>query len=130
MTNSIGVFAAKERDQSEMESTVETKEQRQVRREQACVNLERPNAERREDRLRGHGWETRASESGEQREARLEQVRLHDKETRASERGQRQQTTSDQQQRLQQRRGTDRERGSPQKGRLQQQMESQRAYLR
>ena len=62
MTNSIGVFAAKERDQSEMESTVETKEQRQVRREQACENLERQNAERREDRLRVHARETRASE--------------------------------------------------------------------
>jgi len=52
VTNSIGVFAAKERDQLKMESTVETEEQRQVRREQACVNLERQNAERREDRLR------------------------------------------------------------------------------
>jgi len=58
VTNSIGVFramtsknAAKERDQLEMESIVETKEQRQVRREQACINLERQNAERREDRL-------------------------------------------------------------------------------
>ena len=40
VTNSIAVFAAKERDQPEMESTVETKEQRQVGREQACVNLE------------------------------------------------------------------------------------------
>ena len=52
-TNSIGVFrtmtsktAAKER-----ESTMETEEQRQVRREQMCVNLERQNAEQREDRL-------------------------------------------------------------------------------
>ena len=57
-TNSIGVFrtmtsktAAKERDQSETESTMETEEQRQVRREQTCVNLEKQNAERREDRL-------------------------------------------------------------------------------
>ena len=38
--------AAKER-----ESTMETEEQRQVRREQMCVNLERQNAEQREDRL-------------------------------------------------------------------------------
>ena len=52
VTNSIGVFAAKERDQLKMESTVETEEQRQMRREQACVNLERQNAEQREDRLR------------------------------------------------------------------------------
>ena len=44
-------------------------EQRQVRREQACVNLERQNAERRKDRLRVHDRETRASESGEQRDA-------------------------------------------------------------
>ena len=51
-TNSIGVFAAKERDQSETESTVETEKQRQVKREQACVNLERQNAEQREDWLR------------------------------------------------------------------------------
>ena len=49
--------------------------------------LGRQNAKRREDRLRVHAWETRASESGEQREARLEQARLHDKETRASEGG-------------------------------------------
>ena len=34
VTNSIGVFAPKERDQLETESTVETEEQRQVRREQ------------------------------------------------------------------------------------------------
>jgi len=46
-TNSIGVFAAKKRDQLERESTVETEEQRQVRREQVCVNLERQNAEQR-----------------------------------------------------------------------------------
>ena len=48
MTNSIGVV--QQRDQLEMESTVETEEQRQIRREQTCVNLERQNAERREDR--------------------------------------------------------------------------------
>ena len=54
MTNSVGVFrtmaskiAAKGRDQLETESTVENKEQRQVRREQVCVNLERQNAEQR-----------------------------------------------------------------------------------
>ena len=47
-TNSIGMFrtmtsktAAKERDQSETESTMKTEEQRQVRREQTCINLER-----------------------------------------------------------------------------------------
>ena len=54
-TNGIGPTtktAAKERDQSETESTVETEKQRQVKREQACVNLERQNAEQREDRLR------------------------------------------------------------------------------
>ena len=57
-TNSIRVFrtttsktAAEARDQSEMESTVETKEQREMRREQACVNLERQDTERREARL-------------------------------------------------------------------------------
>ena len=35
-----------------------------------------------EDRLRVHARETRASESGEQREARWEQAKLHDRETR------------------------------------------------
>jgi len=40
-----------------------------------------------EDRLKVHARETRASESGEQREARWEQARLHDRETRASEGG-------------------------------------------
>ena len=95
MTNSIGVFAAKERDQSEMESTVETKEQRQVRREQACENLERQTAERREDRLRVHARETRVSERGEQREASLEQARLHARETRASEGGEQREAETD-----------------------------------
>ena len=109
---SIGVLAAKERDQLETERTVETEEQRQVRREQACVNLERQNAERREDRLRVHARETRPSESqvskgrlgwstpgcttgrpGHLREVskgrlyRLKQTRLHVRETRVYERG-------------------------------------------
>ena len=35
--------------------------------------------------MRVHARETKASESGEQREARLEQARLHNRETRASE---------------------------------------------
>ena len=35
--------------------------------------------------MRVHARETRASESDEQREARLEQARLHNRETRASE---------------------------------------------
>ena len=54
VTNSIGVFAAKERDQPDTESTVETKEQREVRREQRASvrKLGRQNSERREDRLR------------------------------------------------------------------------------
>jgi len=69
VTNSIGIFAAKERDQLETEHTVESEEQRQVRREQMCINLERQNDERRKDRLRVYARETRASESGEQREA-------------------------------------------------------------
>ena len=65
-TNSTGVFAAKKTDQSETESTVETKEQRLVRREQVCENVERQNTE---DKLRVQARETRASQSGEQREA-------------------------------------------------------------
>ena len=72
---------------------METEEQRQVRREQACVNLERQNAERRKDRLRVHARETRASESGEQ--YRLKQTRLHDRETRASERGEQKEAETD-----------------------------------
>jgi len=53
VTNHIGGFRTMTSKIAarETESTVETEEQRQVRREQACVNLERQNAERREDRL-------------------------------------------------------------------------------
>ena len=42
-----------------------------------------------------HARETRASESGEQWEARLEQARLHDKETRASECGEQREVETD-----------------------------------
>jgi len=42
-----------------------------------------------------YAGETRASESGEQREAPLEQARLHDGETRASERGEQRETETD-----------------------------------
>ena len=60
-TNSTGVFAAKKRDQSETESTVETKEQRQVRKEQACVNLERQTLSER--RI---GWNNEGACQGDQ----------------------------------------------------------------
>ena len=80
-----------QQDQSEAESTVETEEQRQVRREQAWVNLERQNTERREDRL--VQWGCAPGRQGclrvvsKGRLYRLDQTRLHDRETRASEGG-------------------------------------------
>jgi len=45
--------------------------------------------------MRGHARETRASESGEQREARLEQARLHARETRVSESGEQREAETD-----------------------------------
>jgi len=66
--SSIGVFrtmtskiAAIERDQLETESTVETEEQRQVRREQACINLERQMLSER--RI---GWNNEGACQGDQ----------------------------------------------------------------
>ena len=45
--------------------------------------------------MRVHFRETRASESGEQREARLEQTRLHARKTRASEGGEQSKAETD-----------------------------------